>query len=263
MSTVPVYTLVNETHRELLLGNYFLPTYPNKKEDVIIIESEIKNDGTYGTDGFHNIIEEKIDTIITTIKENMGDYILWMDADIQFFGNFMHEIKEKMDEGYDLVFQKEKRDMATVYGYQSPDGGYNVGIALIKCSDETLDFYNDVKERMETNEQPVINRMIMEDNHHKLNVTTFSTDFWAWTQGVDQLSPDSVVLHHANRTAPVGTRFGKISTNEQKVDQFQHVREYVKAKDLVRKAYYHQALKRNLYRRFSLRNATTRLKDAV
>lgn len=219
---INVYTLVNDTHKKLFLDDYFLDTYPHGKENIEVFESNIDHDGDFMSGSFLNIIEEKLNLILKTIDENRGDYILWMDADIQFFRGFMNNINQKIEEQKDIVFQSE-----------DPEGdNYNVGIQLIKCNSGTEEFYTKVLSKFknsELNEQPIINRNV---DSAKLDIGTFSNDFWCWSLGKKKLEPKTVKLHHAQCTAPMSWGSLQISSNEQKLIQFKHIREYIQRGDI-------------------------------
>lgn len=132
-SKIKVYSIYTSKYHDLMkLFSKSLSHYPDNFE-LIKIECDKSDEGDFLSDGYKKIIDFKISHIIRTIKENMGDVILWSDCDILFFKNPFNEIINYAKE-YDLCGMQEP--------YQNRHPPFNRlmngGFLIIKCSEKTL-----------------------------------------------------------------------------------------------------------------------------
>ena len=109
---------------------------------------------------FFNGVSIKIELIIQSIRQNMGQYILFSDATIFInptnISQFAEYIDSCKDKKVDLCFADNL----------GPDE-YNIGFILIHCNDKTLLFFDNVLKDLEVNkgwDQAIINQKLRLSN---------------------------------------------------------------------------------------------------
>lgn len=91
----------------------------------------------------------KIRLVIESIKQNMGDYILFIDSDLVFIKPIGSILDYYRVNDYDLVLTEScVMNIAKKYCVTT---GENIGILFIKCNDLTLSFFESVKEEIQKN----------------------------------------------------------------------------------------------------------------
>ena len=109
--------------------------------EAIPIESIRKKEGHAHSFAGNSI---KIDLIIDKIKENFGEYIIFSDANIiinkKNKTKLEASIQEKINQKIDLVFIHNNDN--DIYN------NTNIALSLIKCTQETLMFFQKVKENI-------------------------------------------------------------------------------------------------------------------
>ena len=133
----------------------------------------------------------KHEAICQAIRDNLGDVILCLDPDIQFFRPCLPLVTEAI-EGRDIVFQSEHWPFR---------GEVNTGFVAIRCSAKTLAFYDRVAqlelEQMSHGDQTGVNQVLAEASPG-LEWAVFPRQIWARSHG--RVPPDDMILHHANCT---------------------------------------------------------------
>lgn len=78
----------------------------------------------------------KIETLLNSIKDNMGSDIVFIDATTIFNPKTLHKLKDYFAsyERFDLSWQTDISQL----------GDYNIGVTKIKCNSKMLGFFNDV-----------------------------------------------------------------------------------------------------------------------
>lgn len=149
----------------------------------------------FGTLDFRNLMLEKVSRVKELIQSHIdsGDNILISDIDIIVYDDFTHLLK--LDDNSDILFQKEHRN--------GGNDTINTGFIYLKCSPKTLQLWTEVEQRMKAhsegefiNEQKLINDII---SQHTLQWGLFDDSIWAYSNSP---KPNTILLHHANVTAP-------------------------------------------------------------
>lgn len=88
----------------------------------------------------------KIRLVIDSIKQNMGDYILFIDSDLVFIKPIAPILDYYLENDYDLVLTESCFiNIAKKYCITT---GENIGIMFIKCSEKTLAFFEGVRDNI-------------------------------------------------------------------------------------------------------------------
>jgi len=167
------------------------------------------------TNRWKEIVRRKNETILKSIKDNLGAVIVWTDIDIQFFGECVPAINELIA-GNDFLFQSEHGDINEV----------NIGFMVIRCSDESYNFWKTVMERVAAGEwdQAAVNDMLRKGTA-RIRYNILPSKFWATSH--HNAPPADIVLHHANDT-PARLKGGRLKSSiELKLDDMRGVRRQV------------------------------------
>ena len=200
-----IHVFFNDGQR-ILFERYFAPSL---KDDLRVIVHPIRNlgqDQNFGTQGFKEIIHQKIDTLINDIfphEEHSYGFIL-SDIDIQFFKPCAPIVRDYL-ERHDIVFQREEPHKSTV----------NTGFVAMRATPDVINFWAQIESELEdaldspqfVNEQSIANSLLMKTP--QLNWSIFPDEIWAWSNRrffptIVHL-PD-ICLHHANCTQPRGNK---------------------------------------------------------
>ena len=207
-----LYGICTPSHR-VFRDQWFLPTLQDDYELVLESHEQECPTGVYLEEGWMKTMEHKLDVILRGIRENWGDVFLHSDMDVQFFGATLNLIQEQM-KGKDIVFQRD-----------DPCGGICAGFFACRGSENTLRFFQEVKNRMHTDDrddQSILNTLLTQEQHPDVAWGLLSRDFYGagqftdteWKPGDALPMPSSIVMHHANWTTGI----------ENKVAQLQYVR---------------------------------------
>jgi hypothetical protein len=126
MRVFSIYT--DSTKR--LADEWFLPSIKDNWEICIKYLPEYKDEGNYLSPQWYKVIQEKITMLMEEIKKNIGDVILWIDIDFQFFRECTPEISRAIRDK-DIVFQIWDRKKRQV----------NTGFMAIRCNNHSLSFF--------------------------------------------------------------------------------------------------------------------------
>lgn len=185
-----IYCVFTPAH-EILLRDWFLPSLPIDFE-AVSLPLEIKGAGDFLSEEFLRCIREKIALIVTSIRDNLGEWIIWSDIDILFFGDAFPAIRSEILNAGDtlLFFQRETKWQGEV----------NTGFIMIHCGEQAACFFSEVGERlsrnMGKNEQAVINGMLSEGAD--ISWGYLPVNFVARTHGWPP--PAKMTIYHANYT---------------------------------------------------------------
>jgi hypothetical protein len=145
----PLYQFYHQ-HIQDTIGKFF-ELEPNLIEDITELENKNQHH-------FHGLTI-KIDLIIDAIQRYMGETIIFSDATIFINKNKSHELKDYF-ESYsenDIIFINEEGN------------GENIGVIQIKCSKNTLEFFNRVLEVMKLGIQLHDQNAIKHTKYHLVN----------------------------------------------------------------------------------------------
>jgi hypothetical protein len=183
-----VYSEENKT----LKDDWFLKTLADDFElNFQYLGSNGGKEVLFLSDYWFSALRQRHEYLCQAIRDNLGETILSMDLDIQFFGPCLPLINKTIA-GRDIVFQSER---------WPPTGEVNAGFVAIRCNDRTLDFYNRIAqiefEKMPLGDQSAINQLLREESNN-LKWGVFPAQIWARSHGC--APPDDIVMHHANCT---------------------------------------------------------------
>jgi len=190
---------------EVLLKSCFLPSVPATFA-VTAVKLEIEGAGDFLSAEFLQCILQKIELILTTVRENPGEVIVWSDIDIQFFDLDPQKLLLELGE-HDIAFQREGPSVQDV----------NTGFFICRCNAVVEKFFEQVREGLErdasTNEQYFINRLLR-DGLANISWSYLPPAYYARTHGWPP--PRRMALYHANATAgPNGV--------QRKMEQFREL----------------------------------------
>jgi hypothetical protein len=133
--------------------------------DAILIDDIKKDKDLKHT--FANGQTIKIETLLKSVKENIGSDIIFIDATTIFNPINLHKLKDYFAsfEPYDLCWQDNI----------GPFGDYNIGVTKIKCSKKMIEFFESVLDRIKAKkawDQAACNFMLKE-THLQINFSKF------------------------------------------------------------------------------------------
>jgi hypothetical protein len=220
-----IHLFFNDGQR-ILFERYFKPSL---KDDWRVIVHPIQNldqDQNFGTQGFKEIIHQKIDRLINEIfpqEESSYGFIL-SDIDIQFFKPCDQIVRNYL-ERYDIVFQRENSHTTEV----------NTGFMAMRARPDVINFWRQIESGLKDalaspqfiNEQSLANALLTTAN--QLNWGIFPDEIWAWSNHHfsptrEQLS--NISLHHANCTDPRGNK----TSLDIKIEQLDLVNKKVRSR---------------------------------
>ena len=197
-----IYTLITESHK-VFFDRFFLPSYreinKNKKFSLHLCESkQIGEKGEYGEKGFRETMADKVRMVIKAIEDNMGEFIIYSDVDVQFFKGFEDDIFKYNDKNVDIYAQND-----------TPKCPENVilcaGFMIINCNDKTLNIFRDTLKIIHyfEHDQYAFNYLknklnwsiLPEDKYYTIAYNT-GNDLWRFEK-YDNI-PSGILMHHGN-----------------------------------------------------------------
>ncbi len=125
---------------EVLYRQVFLPSVPEGFEVCSTILG-IDGPGDYLSDEFLRCIRAKLDLVIRSVEENLGDIIVWCDVDIRFFDLSPSALAAELESSAcDVLFQRESPRMDDV----------NTGFFVCRCTTAVLEFFKTVRSELES-----------------------------------------------------------------------------------------------------------------
>ena len=123
LSTVLLFCCHTPAH-EVLYRQVFLPSVPEGFE-VRSTVLGIDGPGDYLSDEFLRCIRAKLDLVVRSVEENLGDIIVWSDVDIRFFDLSPSALAAELESSAcDVLFQRESPRMDDV----------NTGFFVCRCT---------------------------------------------------------------------------------------------------------------------------------
>ena len=218
---IKAYTLFTESHK-IFLDNYFLPSFPYRKEIELILlyrEQHCKT-ACFETDGWKETMRDKATAFIEGIEScRENEIFMFIDPDIQFFGDFYDDIKDAMKDN-DVVWQNDVI------------GGVNTGFFAVRNTKATRGFFKTVLGNLDSEkfkqEQELANYLLHES--YRYPTITFKwrflpNSYWtyghiaalpkvngqglrgSWSPGDSDFAiPADIKIHHANWTGGIDNK---------------------------------------------------------
>lgn len=196
-----IYTMWTDSH-EKLYKDFFLKYLPSELELVSIKEEQECPTGEFNSDGWGKSLERKLDIILKAINENQGDYFIYSDCDVQFFGNIKNE----------LILELADNDIACQH---DTSGYFCAGFFICRANENTKKLFQSIKDNYDmyinspTGDQEGLNNRIGMVKNKLL-----SNRFWTvamelhnrWT-GQDFKIDKSILMHHANWVVGIDEKY--------------------------------------------------------
>jgi hypothetical protein len=197
-----IYTLLTESHKEFF-DRFFLPSYKkinkDKKFSLYLCESkQLGERGEYGEKGFRETMADKVKMVMKAIEDNMGEFIIYSDIDVQFFEGFEDDIFKYDDKNVDIYAQND-----------TPKCPENVilcaGFMKINCNQKTLNVFDETLKIIHyfEHDQYAFNYLknkvnwsiLPEDKYYTIAYNT-GNDLWRG-ETYDNI-PKTILMHHGN-----------------------------------------------------------------
>jgi hypothetical protein len=205
-----IYTTFTNSHKKFF-EEYFLPSYKKENKDKIFSlyvseMDQISKNGAYSTYGFRESTSDKLKVIIQAINDNMGDWIIYSDPDIQFFEGF----------GKDVIKYPQLEKNVDIYCQcDTPKCPENIilctGFMIINCSEKIKNVFELSLQYISNfeHDQYAFNyfgrsklnwRTLPEDQYYTI---AYNTGNVVWNGEKYNDIPKNILMHHANWTAGV------------------------------------------------------------
>lgn len=175
---------------EILLRDHFAPSLP---EDFELVAHSIPTPGRgdFLSPEFLECIRRKIDLVLISLRDHLGEIILWSDVDIIFLRGSARDLATELQaSGKDILFQAEGKHTNEV----------NTGFIVCRSSPAIISFFESVRDQLlhqpDKNEQWVANDLLPHSGELKWG--RLSLDYYARTHGWPP--PKSIRIYHANYT---------------------------------------------------------------
>lgn len=145
---------------DTLKEKYFLPSIQDDFDIHVANHKQTCATGAYFESGWKESMMFKVDLILDTISNTWGDWFIYSDVDVQFFGK-IEPILSQCIENYDIVLQNDH-----VYPKCVPCAGF----FACKCNNSTMKLFNDVKQYMynhpEVDDQGALINLLLDENYN-------------------------------------------------------------------------------------------------
>ena len=225
MKEMNIHVFFNDGQR-ILFERYFAPSLKDNWRVIVHPIRNLDQDQNFGTQGFKEIIHQKIDTLINEIfpqEERSYGFVL-SDIDVQFFKPCDPIVRDYL-ERHDIVFQRENPHTVTV----------NTGFVAMRATRNVINFWRQIefaiKEALDSprfvNEQSLANSLLT--TAPQLNWGIFPDEIWAWSN--HRFFPTiahlpRICLHHANCTESRGNK----TSLDFKIEQLDLVNKVVQSR---------------------------------
>ena len=196
-----IYTHYSESHKELY-ENYFKPSLRKlyTKDEVTIraaVHSQTTAEGKFMEQGWLDSMKYKLEVILQAIDENWGNTFIFSDTDIVFYKNFITDMQEEIDGGFDIVCQEDCGSLCA---------GFFIARGNEKVKKLFTEIYNNFTNLV--NDQVALNHYKNMVNYKLLDTEEYYTigNFFnnkddgthKW-DGITDIKPfESMRVHHAN-----------------------------------------------------------------
>jgi hypothetical protein len=222
---IKAYTLFTESHKKFFT-DYFLPTFPFRKEIELTILYKEQHCKTvvFESDGWHKTMQDKAECFINGIEKcNNDEIFMFIDPDIQFFGDFYDDILSLI-QNYDVLWQNDVI------------GGVNTGFFAVKNNKKTRSFFKTIVGNLHkfSQEQVLANYLLSNVQQYPsidIKWTYLPERYWTygyivplpskahpekikggirghWSTETDDFDiPKDIKIHHANWTSSYEDKF--------------------------------------------------------
>ena len=136
---IKAYTLFTDSHKKFLT-DYFLPTFPfrNEIELTVLHRPQHCKTALFETDGWKDAMRDKTTCFYEKLQEcKDGEVFMFIDPDIQFFGDFYDDIISRIQH-IDVLWQNDVI------------GGVNTGFFAVKNNKRTRSFFKTLLGNLES-----------------------------------------------------------------------------------------------------------------
>ena len=227
---IKAYTLFTDSHKKFLT-DYFIPTFPYRKEIELIILHRTQHCKTasFETEGWHETMRDKVNCFIEGIEKcNENEIFMFIDPDIQFFGDFYDDIINIL-KSKDAVFQND------VFG------GVNTGFFAAKNNKKVRSFFKTILGNLDSfsQEQVLANYLLTNSTQFQsiaIDWAFLPAKYWtyghiaaqpgkepntykgSWTPEADNFNvPSDIIIHHANWTAGIDNKINLLNIVRNKL----------------------------------------------
>ena len=102
---IKIYIFNSPSHDEMK-HEFFLPSLQDDFEIVEEVHPQSCNSGEYHSEGWNEVVLQKVNLIIRAIRENWGSWFVHSDVDVQFFGKVESLLCDEL-KNHDIVFQND------------------------------------------------------------------------------------------------------------------------------------------------------------
>jgi len=244
---VKLYILTTPSLK-VLRDEWFIPSL---KDDFHVVESQVDQHcpiGTFMSDGWRKVTQEKARFLVKAVKDNMGEAFLYSDVDIQFFRPVKNSLQTIL-KSQDMAIQRD-----------TPWGTLCSGFMACRANERTLRLFSDIADMFDHDQngsdQAFLNHLLLRDvrwarspettlcrpprlisalmrvvganfirNRYGIRWVYLPSVYFSggtdtgrqWSPGDVLPVPDGIALHHANWTCGV----------ENKISQLTYVRDVV------------------------------------
>lgn len=216
---IKAYTLFTDSHKKFLT-DYFMPTFPFREEVelTIIHKPQRCKTASFETEGWHDTMRDKVNCFIEGIEKCREDEIfMFIDPDIQFFGDFYEDVISGIRDK-DALFQND------VFG------GVNTGFFACRNNKTVRSFFKTILGNLDSFSQEQVLA-----NHLLTNIAKYPSiaikwaflppSYWtyghiaalpgkgseryrgSWTPEAEDFEvPTDMIIHHANWTAGIDNK---------------------------------------------------------
>lgn len=198
-----LYTFYTDSHKELY-EDYFKKTWDenklDKSFDLVVDYFPQESGGNFMDEGWNLTMKKKVKYILKSIEDTWGESFIHADCDIQFFGDFKKDIKDKLEKN-DLVAQRDESLLCA-------------GFFACKSNEKTKELWEKVYNNIDKfgNDQLALNSLKGDVKTDFLDEKYFNISFvyngvWTVESKVDaNLIPKDIYIHHANWTVGVNNK---------------------------------------------------------
>jgi hypothetical protein len=208
-----LYTFYSDTHTELY-EDYFLKSFNdyglNKSFELdSTLTRQHEGNGAFDSEGFNSTMMDKVGILQRAAEENINEYFIFSDCDVQFFGDFKEDILSYTNGGADMIAQSDQ-------------GTICAGFFIAKGGEKLKSFFDLIHKKtpLVHNDQIAINKYRFKINSSLLpsdkyfNISSASNGA-LWEEGRAYNLPKNMLMHHANFVIGV----------EKKIKMMNYVRE--------------------------------------
>lgn len=210
---IKAYTLFTDSHKKFLT-DYFLPTFPFRKEIELTILHRPQHCKTasFESEGWKETMRDKSTCFYEKVQECKNDEIfMFIDPDIQFFGDFYDEIVTYMRD-LDIAWQNDVI------------GGVNTGFFAVRNNKQTRGFFKTILGNLDSkdfSQEQVLANYLLQNMAQFPSIAVKSAflpnKYWtyghvaasadprtggcrgSWTpESLDFNIPKDIIIHHAN-----------------------------------------------------------------